>query len=129
MTTIDARLETGELSPRLVLQSELSYGTVLDIEFADGVTVNGSPDAYREFARDLLDLVDMVAPVARVVLDDIPPHPAALDRQDIEDAIGDALSHLALNGDDLTRAAGDVWATIVGAPVPGDTQPQNGDAS
>jgi hypothetical protein len=75
MPEIDARLDTGELAVKLVLQTERSHGTVLDIEFAPHVTVNGSPDGFREFARDLLDLVDMVSPPAGDVFDDIPPDP------------------------------------------------------
>jgi hypothetical protein len=72
MAAIEVRLDSGELSPRLVLQTERSYGTILDIELAAHVTVNGSPDAYREFARDLIDLVDMVSPRPDVEYADLP---------------------------------------------------------
>lgn len=74
MPEIDVRLDAGELDLRLVLQTERSFGTLLDIEFAKGVTVNGTPDAYQEFARELLDLVDTCCPEPRNELADIPVH-------------------------------------------------------
>lgn len=74
MPEIDVRLDTGELDLRLVLMADRSYGTVLDIEFAKGVTVNGSPDGYREFARELLDLIDATCPEPRNELADLPVH-------------------------------------------------------
>lgn len=77
MPEIDVRLDTGELDLRLVLQTEKSYGTILDIAFAQGVTVNGSPEAFREIFQEGLDLVNTVAPEPRNVLADIPPDPTA----------------------------------------------------
>lgn len=113
-------IDAAKAEPRFHVQSDDSQ----IIKVADGeliACVAGTPVEIADFCGRVMKSIRWDAEA--VVLDDIPPHPAALDRQDIEDAIGDALSHLALNGDDLTRAAGDVWATIVGAPVPGDTQP------
>lgn len=84
MPEIDARVSTGELDLRLILHTERDPHPILDIEFAKGVTVNGSPDAFREFARELLDLVDMTCPPARQVYDNIPPH-NGLDDADPDD--------------------------------------------
>jgi hypothetical protein len=82
MPEIDVRLDTGELDLRLVLQTERDPHPILDIEFAKGVTVNGTPDAYREFAHELLDLVDATAPEPRNVLADIPPQESYADAMD-----------------------------------------------
>ncbi len=95
MPDIEVRLNTGELSPELVLQTERSYGTILDIRFANGVTVNGSPDAYREFARDLAELIDVVCPKPDVEYADLPvvtvvDHRFAPSWQQEQDAAGQA---------------------------------------
>jgi hypothetical protein len=72
MPEIDVRLNTSELSLKLVLQTERSYGPVLDIELAKGVTVNGTAASYREFFQEGLDLVDMVAPKPDIEYGDLP---------------------------------------------------------